>query len=177
MRRGRIVAALAVVITALLLQATLVAPIASPVPVSLPAVLVAAIALIDGPGPGMAFGFTAGLLADLGSTHPAGLLALCWTGVGLVCGLSAERRSVRRDAATVSVVCAIASSLATLLLAVVQLPAVPVWLALRDLIPAGLGDALLALALVPLSRAFLRSDSLRAAQPALSDLGVNGRRG
>ena len=56
----------------------LVGPLTVPVPVSLPALLVAAVALVDGPGVGMAFGFAAGLLADLGSEHPAGVLALCW---------------------------------------------------------------------------------------------------
>jgi hypothetical protein len=67
---------LAALLTALLLQATLVGPLAMSVPVSLPAVLVAAVALVDGPATGMSFGFTVGLFADLGSSHPAGVLAL-----------------------------------------------------------------------------------------------------
>ena len=62
--------------------------------------LVAAVALVDGPAPACRFGFAAGLLADLGSDHPAGVLALCWLGRRhWSCGLLADRRSAaRRDA-------------------------------------------------------------------------------
>ncbi|MGI8761294.1 MAG: rod shape-determining protein MreD [Jatrophihabitantaceae bacterium] len=177
MTRARVAVALAAALTALLLQATVIGPIASPVPVSLPAVLIAAVALVDGPGAGMAFGFSAGLLADLASTHPAGVLALCWTGVGIGCGLAAGRRSVRRDAATAAIMCAVAASAATLLLAVVSSGGATAWLAVRDLVPTGIGDALLALAVVPLVLAFLSTDSLRAAQPAMTELSFGGRRG
>ncbi|MCU1658063.1 MAG: hypothetical protein JWO57_2719 [Pseudonocardiales bacterium] len=176
MRRLRIAAALAAVPTALLLQATLVAPLTLPVPVSLPAVLVAAVALVDGPGVGMSFGFTLGLVADLGSNHPAGVLALSWLGLGIVAGSAAGRRSVRGDAATAAVLCTAASVVAALLLALVHAGGVSAWLAVRDSIPAGLGDALLALAIVPLVRAFLHGDALRAPQ-AVSGLQMAGRHG
>lgn len=177
MRRPRIAAALAAMLTALLLQATLIGPIASPVPVSLPAVLVAAVALVDGPGSGMAFGFSAGLLADLGTSHPAGVLALCWMGVGVVCGLGADRHTVRRDATTAAIVCALAAAAATLLLAVIPSGGGSGWLAVRDVLPAGIGDALLALALVPAARALLRTDRLRAPQSAFTELRLGARRG
>lgn len=167
---------MAAILTALLLQATLVAPVFAPFAVSLPAVLVAAVALVDGPAAGMSFGFAAGLVADLGSRHPAGVLALCWLGVGLVCGMSADRRSLRRDAFTVGVVCGFASSAATLLLALVRSGAT-VADAVRDLIPAGVIDALLALVLVGLVRRMLHADSLRAPHPVLTGLTMGPRRG
>lgn len=177
MTRARVAAALAAILTALLLQATLVAPLTIPVPVSLPAVLVAAVALVDGPGSGLAFGFATGLLADLGSTHPAGVLALCWMGVGLLCGLAAGRGTVRRDAATAAVICAVASLAATTLLAVVNSGGATVGDGFKYLVPTGLGDALLALAVVPLVRVFLHTDSLRAPHPVLAELELAGRRG
>jgi hypothetical protein len=121
MNRARVAAALAALLTALLLQATLIGPVTMPLPVSLPALLVAAIALVDGPGAGLAFGFAIGLIADLGSEHPAGVLALCWL-------------------------------LDT---------------AVRSGILATLVDLGMALALVPLVRLFLHSDTLRAPRPVL----------
>lgn len=170
MTRARVAAAIAAILTAMLLQATLIAPWTLPVPVSLPAVLVAAVALVDGPGSGMAFGFVAGLLADLGSTHPAGVLALSWLGVGLVCGLVAGRYGIRRDAATAAFVCAVASVVTGVLLTVLNSGGQRAADAFVHAIPAGLGDALLALAVVPLVRVFLRTDSLRAADPAITEL-------
>ncbi|MBN9618457.1 MAG: rod shape-determining protein MreD [Actinobacteria bacterium] len=176
MRRTRIVAAIAAIITALLLQATLIAPVTSPYPVSLPAVLVAAIALMDGPATGMSIGFAAGLAADLGSRHPAGILALCWLGVGLLCGLVADRRSIRRDALTAGIVCGLASGVATVLLVVVHNGATLRSAALYTG-PALLGDVVLALGLVPLVRRMLRTDSLRAPQPVYTELALGPRRG
>lgn len=161
----RAAAAAAAILTALLLQATLVGPLTVPVAVSLPAVLVAAVALVDGPATGMSFGFAAGLIADLASSHPAGVLALWWLGVGVVCGLAADGRSIRDDAATAAVVCALASVGGTLLLTAVHAPGATAWAAVRDVIPVGLGDALLALPVVPLVRAFLRTNALRAPHP------------
>jgi rod shape-determining protein MreD len=176
-RRARLAAALAALLTALLLQAALVGPLTLPVPVSLPAVLVAAVALRDGPATGMSFGFAAGLVADLGSNHPAGVLALAWLGLGIVAGMAAARRSVRGDAIVAAVLCSGASVVAALLLAVVHTDVATAWLAVRDAIPAGLGDALLALAVVPATRAFLRSDRLRAPHPVLAELRPAGRGG
>lgn len=165
MRRLRVVAALAAILTALLLQATLVGPLTLPVQVSLPAVLVAAVALTEGPAAGMSFGFAAGLIADLGSTHPAGVLALTWLAVGVGCGVAAEHRSVRADAALAAVACALAGVGSTLLLTAVHATGATAWPAVRDAIPAGLGAALLALGVVPLVRAFLRSAALRPPSP------------
>jgi len=177
MRRTRVFAAMAAILTALLLQATLIAPWSEPVPVSLPAVLVAAVALVDGPGTGLAFGFAAGLLADLGSTHPAGVLAMCWLLVGVSCGLAADRATVRRDAATAALGCALAGALATVLLTVLHSGGATLGAAAAHLLPSLVGDALLALAVVPLVRAFLRTQSLRAPHPVLTELDVVASRG
>jgi rod shape-determining protein MreD len=164
------------ILTALLLQATLIAPVTAPYPVSLPAVLVAAVALMDGPATGMSFGFAAGLTADLGSRHPAGVLALVWLGVGLVCGLVADRRSVWRDALTAGVVCGPAAAVAGLLLQLVRSGG-----SVRDtlvyLVPSTGGDIVLALLVVAVVRRMLDADSLRAPQPVYTELAVGSRRG
>jgi rod shape-determining protein MreD len=169
MTRARIVAASTAILTALLLQATVVAPVLAPFPVSLPAVLVAGVALVDGPATGMSFGFAAGLLADLGSQHPAGLLALCWLGVGIVCGRIAQRPSLRRDAITAGVVCGAASSITTVALIVVH-GAGRVTDAVTQFVPTVTGDALLAVAVVALLRRMLRTESLRALHPVYTEL-------
>ncbi len=173
MNPARLLAALTALLTALLLQATLVGPLAMWVPVSLPAVLVAAVALVDGPATGISLGFTAGLLADLGSSHPAGVLALSWLGLGLVCGLAADRRTVLGDAVVVGAFGAATALFATLALTVVHAGGATAAAGLRTAVPAGLGDVLLALAVVPLVRAALRSHRLRArpAPVAVLDLG------
>lgn len=157
---------MAAIVTALLLQATVVGPASYPWPASLPAVLVAAVALVDGPGTGMSFGFAAGLVADLASRHPAGVLAVTWLAVGLLCGRIADQRSVRRDAVITGVVCAALSLFTVVLLAVVRsyLSFDVVGTALRHLLPTALIDAALALVLVPLVRAALRTQSLHAAR-------------
>ena len=177
MTHARVTVALAALLTALLLQATLVAPLTMSVPVSLPAVLVAAVALVDGPATGMSFGFTIGLVADLGSTHPAGVLALCWLGLGVVCGLAADRRSVRADAAVAGGFCALAALSATVLLAIVHASGATVWLAVRDAIPAGLGDVLLALVVVPAVRGVLSTEGLRARRTLGADVALGSPSG
>ena len=176
MTRARIVAAAAGSITALLVQATLVGPVTAPLAVSLPALVVAAVALVDGPATGMSFGFAVGLAADLGSRHPAGVLALCWLGVGLVCGLVADRRSLRRDALTVGVVCGPAGSVATLFLAVTGRGGTA-HDAVYQLLPTTLVAAVIALAVVPLVGRMLRSEQLRAPHPVYTELALGGRRG
>ena len=75
-------------LTALLLQATLIGPLTFPVPVSLPALLVIVVGIYAGPGVGVGLGFSTGLLADLGSDNPAGVQALCFLGAGLVAGIA-----------------------------------------------------------------------------------------
>jgi cell shape-determining protein MreD len=168
---------MAAILTALLLQATLVAPVTVPYAVSLPAVLVAAVALVDGAGSGMAFGFATGLVADLGTTHPAGVLALCWTGVGVVCGIGASRGRLRRDAVAAGCVCALAASAAILLLALVGAGGVDPWTAITHLVPVAIGDGLLGLVLIPVVRRFLRSEHLRAPHPVFTELQLEPARG
>jgi cell shape-determining protein MreD len=163
-----VAAAVAALLTALVLQATLIGPLAGAVPASLPALLVAAVALVDGPGAGLAFGFTAGLVTDLGSEHPAGVLALCWLAVGLVCGLCrAPNARLRHDIVLAAVVCALGSVVSTTVLAVVGADGASLDDAVRYALPALLVDGLLALAVVPLVRAFLRTDRLRLPRPVL----------
>ncbi len=159
----RVAAAMAAILTALLLQAALIAPVTLPVPVSLPAVLVVAVALQTGPGTGMSLGFSAGLVADLGSAHPAGVLALAWLGLGLAGGLlGAGRRARGRQLVLAAVLCAVTSAAATLLLTALGTPGATAFSAGRDLVPAALGDLVLAAVLLPVSRRFLRTAAMRA---------------
>jgi len=130
-------------ITALLLQATLVGPLTLPVPVSIAAVLVAAVALVDGPATGMSFGFSLGLIADLGSRHPAGVLALSWLALGLLAGSASARRSVRGDAAIAGILCAVSSTAAAMLLIVVHADGVTLVHTVRDIVPSLLGTCCL----------------------------------
>lgn len=169
MTRARVAASAAAILTALLLQAALVAPVTSPLPISLPAVLVAVVALVDGPATGMAFGFAMGLMADLGSTHPAGILALTWMALGVVCGLVADRSRGRRDAITAGVVTAVASSVATVLLVVVH-DGETLLSAITQLPLTALGDVVLALLLFWPVRRMLRTDYLHAPAPVLTEL-------
>lgn len=168
MTRARVAAAIAALLTALVLQATLVGPLADAVPASLPALLVAAVGLVDGPGSGLAYGFAAGLVADLGSEHPAGVLALTWLGVGLLCGLlQAPNARLRHDVLLASVCCALAAAVSTTLLAVLGYDGASLTDAVRYVVPAALIDLLLALAVVPLVRLFLNTDRLRLPRPVL----------
>ena len=172
MNRARIAAAIAALLTALLLQATVVGPAALPVPVSLPALLVAAIALIDGPGTGLAFGFAAGLVADLASDHPAGVLALCWLVLGLVCGRAApppdtRYRSRRADALVAAVAVSVTTYASLLLLVLLGEDGATLASLVRYAVPTALLDALLSLGVVALVRVFLTSETLRAPRPVL----------
>ena len=174
MTRARVAVAAAGILTTLLLQAVLVGPVVEPWAVSLPLVLVAAVGLVDGPATGLGFGFTAGLVADLGSAHPAGVFALVWMGVGLLSGLVADRQSLRRDAVTAGVLSGIGSSVATLVLALVTDRAG--WTdALRDLVPSAVGDVLLAFAVLALVRRMLHADALRKPAAVLIELTGVGR--
>ena len=169
MTRARIAAAIAALITALLLQATLIGAVSVPLPVSLPAVLVAAVALVDGPGAGIAFGFATGLIADLGSQHPAGVQALCWLGVGLGCGLLRSPYSrLLRDVVVAAAAAGTAAGVATVVLRILDADGgASLDIAVRRGLAAVLVDGVLALAIVPLARLFLRSTSLRAPRPVL----------
>lgn len=174
MHRVRPVAAAAAIVTALLLQATLVGPLTTavlgPVATGLPAVLVAAVALVDGPGAGMSLGFAAGLIADLGSDHPAGVLALGWLGLGLLAGVLGERRRLVADVLTITLTCAAAAGVTSLLLVAVHADGAAVGFALRTLPAAALVAGLLAVPVLPLVRAALRSPTLRPPHPVPPDL-------
>lgn len=176
MTRGRIAAAAASILTVLLLQATVIGPSVAPLAVSLPAVLVAAVALVDGPSTGLSFGFVAGLVADLGSRHPAGVLALCWLAVGLVCGAAADRNGVLRDALTAGIVVGLAGVVAGGLLVVVHEGGTLRQVASGALPTLGL-DVLLAVPVVALVRRALRTDTLRAPHPVLTQIPLGTRRG
>jgi cell shape-determining protein MreD len=163
MTPARLAAAIAAMLTALLLQATLVGPVTMFEQLSLPAVLVAAVALQSGPGTGMSFGFATGLVADLGSTHPAGVLAACWLAVGVLCGLIvATGRPFAAQVALIGVLCGVAGTVATVLLTALGSSGATLGAAATALLPSALGDAVLALAVLPLVRRFLRSAALRA---------------
>jgi cell shape-determining protein MreD len=164
----RAAAAIAALFTALTLQASVVSAVAIPVPLSLPAVLVAAIGLSQGAGTGIAFGFSAGLVADLGSSHPAGVLALCWMGIGLLCGLAGDHRSLRRDISIATVICTAAASVATAGLVLLGADGATLANVVRYIVPTAIGDGVLALLLVPLVRLALRSDVLQV--PRLPEL-------
>lgn len=174
MTRARVAVAAAGIVTALLLQAALVGPVVAPYAVSLPLVLVAAVGLVDGPATGLGFGFAAGLVADLGSAHPAGVFALVWMGVGLLCGLVADRQSLRRDAVTAGVLSGLGSSVATLVLALVTSGA-DVLDAVRGLVPSAIGDVVLAFVVVALVRRMLHADALRKPAAVYTELAGAGR--
>jgi cell shape-determining protein MreD len=173
MNRARLLAAATAALTVLLLQATLVAPLTQPVPASLPAVLVAAVALVDGAGTGLAFGFVLGLLADLGSAHPAGVLALSWMAVGLACGTVAALHSVSRGALVAGCYCGLATLASGVLLAALGHTGTTLLGAIVGAVPAGALDGALALILVPVARRFLRSESLRRPHPVLTELALS----
>lgn len=173
----RVIAAFTAIVSALLVQGSVIAPLFAPVPVSLPAVLVAAVALVDGPGVGLALGFSAGLVADLTSRHPAGVLALTWLLVGLVCGTFAAprptvslgtanhtpvRHALLRDAVIAAAVCAVGSLGAQLLLVALGKDGAQLVAAFAHVVPALAGDAVLAVLVVVLARTMLRRGHLRA---------------
>jgi cell shape-determining protein MreD len=158
----RIATAMAAILTALLLQATVVGPAAITAQLSLPAVLVAAVALESGAGTGITLGFAAGLVADLGSSHAAGLLALCWLGLGLGCGLMADtHRRVAAQIVIAAATCAVAIAVTTLSLTVVGEPGGTLLATARGFLPSLLGEFVLAALVVPVTRWFLRSNALR----------------
>jgi rod shape-determining protein MreD len=73
---------------AVVLQGSLVArlPLPGGAP-NLAVLLVVGVALAAGPAAGLGCGFTAGLVMDLMSDHPVGVLAICLTIVGFAVGL------------------------------------------------------------------------------------------
>lgn len=162
MTPARLAAAATAIVVALLLQATVVAPAVITAQLSLPAVLVAAVALESGPGTGMTLGFVTGLMADLGSAHAAGLLALCWLGMGIGCGLVAgPHRHAAGQAVLAAVAATLAGAIATLGLTVVGEPGGTALDAVQALLPSLAGNAVLAAIVMPLARRVLRTDVLQ----------------
>ena len=88
MSASRFLLGVVTVLTALLLQGTVLARL--PLPGTAPdllVVVVVAFALAEGPLSGLVTGFTAGLLADLLSAHQLGRLALAYAVVGYLAGM------------------------------------------------------------------------------------------
>ena len=131
----------------------------------------AVVALTDGPGVGLAFGFATGLVADLASEHPAGVLALAWLALGLMCGRWSARPTVRRTRRTEALIAAAATALVTAGTQVVYVllaaDGATLGATLRLLVPAALLDLLLALLVVTIVRPLLTGATLRAARPIL----------
>jgi rod shape-determining protein MreD len=153
---ARVCAAVAVALTALLLQMTLVGPLAPWAPASLPAVVVAAVAITAGPGSGIALGFSLGLLADLGSHHPVGVLALTWLALGALIGRYADPRRARTSALALAAVgAALAGLAATVLLALLDAGALRAPSLPGQLVAALLVDAALLVLVLPAARAIL----------------------
>lgn len=162
----RAAAAVAALITALLLQATIVGPLSLPSSATLPGLLVAVVAVRSGPATGMTFGFVTGLVADLASNHPAGVLALTWTLLGVVAGLvgTVPGHETRRRAAGAA---AVTTTLATVVAGVLLTAAGQAGQgtqALRWSPATLLVELLLAFFLVPVVSAFLRARALRPRQ-------------
>jgi cell shape-determining protein MreD len=176
MMLSRIAAGGAGVLTALLLQASLIGPWTFPVAVSLPAVLVVLVGIHAGPGAGLGLGFVTGLLADLGSEHPAGVQALCWLGAGLLGGvlggLAVERGYADRGVAALAAsIASLAAAASTALFTVLGPQPLAIATSAADLVPAALGDALLALVLAPLVRRMVPALGVRPPRPAAAVLG------
>lgn len=93
MTGSRVLLGVVTLVTALLLQTTVLARLPLPGgPPDLLLVVVVAFAVAEGPLSGTVTGFAAGLLADLGSDHELGRLALVYVLVGYGAGLLATDR-------------------------------------------------------------------------------------
>jgi rod shape-determining protein MreD len=167
----RAAAATAAVITVLLLQATLVGPLLSPVPVSFPLLVVMVIAIQAGPGAGIGLGFAAGLLADLASPQPVGVQAICWLGAGLLAGIlgglvTLSRASARSTAALAAAIATAATVVCGGMLAVLASHNTTFADVLRYVVPLALLNALGALVLVAPIRVVLAALAIWPAVPA-----------
>lgn len=172
---SRLAAAVAGVLTALLVQATLIGPLTFPVPVSLPALLVIVVGIYAGPGVSVGLGFSTGLLADLGSDNPAGVQALCFLGAGLVAGilggLATQRGYGTRGVAALAAGIGTATALAVgVLLSILGSHAATLSTTAMSLVPVGSTEALLGLLLVPAVRKLLRAQGIRAPRAPASVL-------
>jgi rod shape-determining protein MreD len=154
---ARVVLAGAGVVVALLVQAMVVGPLALAVAVSVPAVLVAAVAVQAGPGAGMSLGFCAGLLADLGSDHPAGVLAFGWLLLGVGAGRLTESRRLPAQAVLVGSAAALVSTAVALALSAAGRSGSSLGDVLRGAPYTFAGDAALAVPVVVLTAWCLRT--------------------
>jgi len=163
---GRVLALGACVLVALLVQTVVLARLPLPAgPPSLLVVVVLALALAGGPTLGMTGGFAVGLLADLLSQHPLGLLAavLCLTGALAGRGSAAAQRSVPLALLIVALGAAAATTASLLLLAALT-PADVDWRALAAQVAPVVGyDVVLAVFFVPSITAILAGSDPRPA--------------
>lgn len=173
MTRVRVAAALAALLTAMILQATLIAPLVLPAPISLPLLLVAAVALREGAGTGIGYGFAAGFITDLGSRHPAGVLALCWMCVGLLCGLAADRTSIRRDAVIAAALATCSGVVSASLLVVLHSDGAAGSTVFGDFAVTVFANLMLAAVLVPVVRWFLSIEAMQAPRGPVALLGAD----
>jgi hypothetical protein len=159
----RVVAAAAAILTVLVLQAVVLSPLVFPLAISLPAVLVATVGLEAGVSAGLSVGFSAGLLADLGSRHPAGVLALIWLLLGGCCGLLAQpRRRALRSMVMVTLASGFCGLVSFVALNLLNAPAGSLRTGIALSVPSIIGDAVLALFTVATVRAVLRALRVRA---------------
>jgi rod shape-determining protein MreD len=173
MTRVRVVAAIAALLTALILQATVISAVLLPAPVSLPLLLVAAVALREGAGAGIAYGFAAGLITDLGSRHPAGVLALCWMAVGLICGMVADRGSIRRDVLIATVLATASGVVSTLVMVLLHTDGMTGAAGFADLGTAVAANVVIAFVVVPPVRWFLTRETMQAPRGPVILLGAD----
>lgn len=152
----RRVAAAVFVITALLLQVSVLNRLGLPgAQPNLAIVVVLALVLVEGPGPGMVYAFLAGLLADLLSTHTVGRLALVWTVVAFVAGFAPlSDRDGERPVVVPTMVIAVLSGVATLAYAVLDVVSGSPHEALRRIVEQAAAVGAYALVLGPLVLVF-----------------------
>lgn len=162
MNLRRLIAATAAVLTVLSVQGGVITPLAGPLFISLPAVLVAAVGVEAGPSAGMSIGFSAGLLADLGSRHPAGVLALAWLLLGLGCGrLPRGRRRAVTSIVTVAIATGVAGLLTMIVLDLIHAPSGSLTTTLSRAPLSLLGDVVLAAIVVAPVRGVVRTLAVR----------------
>jgi hypothetical protein len=128
----------------------------------------------------MALGFSAGLVADLSSRHATGVLCLAWLLVGLSCGLFAVpqvarglaglppapmRHLMARGIAAAAVACTLATLAAQLFLVAAGQDGATLTDSFAHILPTFVGDAVLALLLVPFARFMLTHGHLSSAAP------------
>jgi cell shape-determining protein MreD len=111
----------------------------------------------------MSVGFSAGLLADLASPHPAGVLALAWLLLGLGTGLAADpRRRLAVSIAFAGVAAGVVGLLVVVVLVAVGSPSSPLGTVVPLALPSALGDLVVAALVLPLTRAITRAVPLPA---------------